>query len=185
MKNDLNDHTNDIIYLKGDTVRHVHAIKSLKIDVANCSDLLQETADDSTFHAKTFKTIRQGQAQVQEDIHNLHTIVATHEVTISPNGDFYLQSLWVPYDVETWPLVKTSKERNFHWSKYHDNLKKSKLQGDDLLYLKYFYPRNELNNDNDDIISLKNNDIAHDKIFHYSLEVFHHLSSHQVVLGPI
>ena len=162
MKNDLNDHTNDIIYLKDDTVRHVHAIKSLKIDVANCSDLLQETADDSTFHAKTFKTIRQGQAQVQEDIHNLHTIVATHEVTISPNGDFYLQSLWVPYDVETWPLVKTSKERNFHWSKYHNNLKKSKLQGDDLLYLKYFYPRNELNNDNDDIISLKNNDIAHD-----------------------
>ena len=117
MKNDLNDHTNDIIYLKDDKVRHVHAITSLKIDVANCSDLLQESADDSTFHAKTIKTTRQGQTQVQEDIHNLHTILTMHEVKISPNSAFHLKSLWVPYDVETWTLVKTSKEKNFHWSK--------------------------------------------------------------------
>ena len=46
---------------------------------------------------------------------------------------------WVPHDVETWPLIKTSKNNNFHWSKLHDNLKESKLQGDLLLQLKHFW----------------------------------------------
>ena len=84
MKNNLTDHTNDIIYLKDYKVRHAHAITSLKIN--NCSNLLQETVVDSTFHAKTFKTVRQGQAQVQEDIYNLRTFVSTHDLKISLNG---------------------------------------------------------------------------------------------------
>ena len=138
MKTDLHDHSKDLIYLKDDKVRHDHAITSLKIDVANCSDLIKETADDSTFHAKTIKDIRQGQAQVQEDIHNLCKVVSTHELKISLNGAFHLKSLWDPHDVETWPLIKFSKEKNFHWSKFHDNLKESKLQGDGLLHLKHF-----------------------------------------------
>ena len=58
--------------------------------------------------------------------------------------------------------MKTSKERTFPWSKYHDILKESKLQGDSLLHLKYSCLRNELNNNNEDILSLKNNDITHD-----------------------
>ena len=114
MKNDPHDHTKDIIYLNDDKVRHDHAITSLKIDVTSCSDLIKETAYESTFHAETIKNIRQGQAQVQEDIHNLRKVVSTHELKISPNGSFYLKSYWVPHDVETWPLIKTSKEKNFH-----------------------------------------------------------------------
>ena len=92
MKNDLNEYTKYIIYLNDDKVRHDHAITSLKIDVANCSDLIKETAGDSTFYAKTIKHIRQGQAQVQEDLHNLRKVVSMHELKIRPTGASHLKS---------------------------------------------------------------------------------------------
>ena len=101
MKNDLNEYTKYIIYLNDDKVRHDHAITSLKIDGINCSGLIKEPVYDSTFHAKTIKTIRQGQAQNQEDIHNLRKVVSTHELKISPNGSFHLKSPWIPHDIKT------------------------------------------------------------------------------------
>ena len=49
IKNDLNEDKKDIIYLKDDKVRHNHDIISFKIDVANCSERIKETTEDSTW----------------------------------------------------------------------------------------------------------------------------------------
>ena len=94
MKTDLHDHSKCLIYLKDDKIRHDPAIALLKIDVAHCFDLIKETT-------KTINNIRQGQAQVQEDLHNLRKVVSTHELKINPTGAFHLKSPWVPHDVET------------------------------------------------------------------------------------
>ena len=82
-------------------MRHDQDVTSLAIFVVNCSDLIKETAYDSAFNIKTIKTIRQGQAQNQEDIHNLRKVVSTHELKISPNGSFHLKSPWIPHDIKT------------------------------------------------------------------------------------
>ena len=61
-----------------------------------------------------------------------------HYLKISTTGPYHINSPWIPHDVESWPLTKTSKEKNFHWSKFNDNLKESKLQGDGLLQINHF-----------------------------------------------
>ena len=65
--------------------------------------------------------------------------MATYELKISANGTFHLKSSWVPHEFETWYLIKIYKEKYFHWSKFHDNLKESKVQGGGLLQWKRFW----------------------------------------------
>ena len=117
----------------------------IKINQHNESEKFEEAiakqSEDTRIVEKILQQVKSTTNQQNQMLRNLSNTVETHDLKFKPSYKVSTPaSGWAVHtDTDTYPILKSANEKNFHWNKFLTNLANIKLESDKLNDIQKFW----------------------------------------------